>query len=161
MKLRILIFILVLSSIISGCGTSTVITKNSPNIVISRTGIEAVGVCTSQIQKVSNDIAIRLARAELMEYLNLALNNIDKELKLAAGTHCANQLLNTKVAAINEYEKRGNITTTAKVELSFKNLDNWIDNYYDSLLADDIMRLNTNKVEFKKLIYKHLNTSVQ
>lgn len=146
--------------IISGCGTTNITSHKDSNITITKSGIEAIGTGVSQNERISNSIATRLARTNLLEYINLALAKTDKELGLSIGTHTEDKLQGSKVIETTQYKQRKNIITIAHVEVSNDKIRQWIDSYYETLPADDTLRVQTNKNSFAKLIYKHLNINL-
>lgn len=157
MNLRHLFFI-VMPFIICGCATTSVVPHKSTNITISEEGIEAIGVGVSKIEKISNSSAIRSARYNLIDYLNVALAKVYKELgcsQLSTG----NTLQNSKVIETALYNKKGNFSTVARVGISFDEIRKWIDSYYDSLPADDKLKAHS-KDKFTQLMYKQLNINL-
>ncbi len=146
--------------IISGCRTTNITSHKDSDITITKSGIEAIGTGISQNERISNSIATRLARTNLLEYINLALAKTDKELGLSIGTHTEDKLQGSKVIETTQYKQRKNIITIAHVEINNDKIHQWIDSYYEALPADDTLRIQTSKNSFSKLIYKHLNINL-
>lgn len=140
------------------CATTSVTTPKVENIIIAETGIEAIGIGVSQNEKMSNSIAVRSARMNLMDYLNDALVNTYKELGIQnIEEHKEKILQNTKVTATNSFVQRKKITTRASVVITLDELSKWVAVHYDNLSADDIIKSKITKNEFMELMYKHLH----
>lgn len=140
------------------CATTPMTVHKGTNIIITETGLEAIGIGVSQNEKMSNSIAVRSARMNLMDYLNSALANTYKELEIHdIAEHKENILQNSKVIVSNSFVRRKNITTQATVVITLDGISKWVEFYYDNLSADDILRLKTTKNEFMGLMYKHLH----
>lgn len=157
MKLKYIAFLIV-PIIIWGCRTTNITSHKASDITITKSGIEAIGIDVSQNERISNSIAIHLAQIKLLEYLNLALAKTDKELGLSIGTHTENRLQGSKVIKTYKQRKNTNIITITHVGISNDEIRQWIDSYYETLPADDTLRVQTSKNSFSKLIYKHLKT---
>ncbi len=100
LTLKLTVF-LVIVSVICSCAHTSIAVHEEPNIIITETGIEAIGTGMSQNGKISNTIAVRLARANLIDYLNIALANIDKDYGIKDVAHKENLLRNSRVIETN------------------------------------------------------------
>ncbi len=156
LTLKLTVF-LVIVSVICSCAHTSIAVHEEPNIIITETGIEAIGTGMSQNGKISNTIAVRLARANLIDYLNIALANTDKDYGIKDVAHKENLLRNSRVIETNQSVRRKNIITEARVRLTFDEIFKWVDLYYDNLPADDMLKTQITKDKFTEHIYIHLH----
>lgn len=150
--------ILVAVSFLYSCATTSVATDKGPNVIITETGIEAIGIGVSQNEKLSKSIAVRLARMNLAEYLNTALANTYKELEIQDIVELKENILqNSKVIENNSFVQRKNITTKARVGITLEDISKWEDSYYDYLQANVILESQITKGQFMEILSKHLH----
>lgn len=152
-----LVLFLVIVYVFCSCAHTSRSTHKVPNIIITDTGIEAIGTGVSQNEKISNSIAVRLARADLIDYFNIALANTYKELGIIDIVNKINLLQNSKVIETNHSARRKNITTVVRVGVTFDEVFKWVNLYYDNLPANDILKTQITKDKFTELVYEHLH----
>lgn len=136
--------------------------NNSQNVIVTDNGLLSKGTGISQIERTSRSIAIRMARNELIKYLNLVLSKIDLDYHIPKGTHTESELKDTKVIEIKQTTHKGNITTNAWVEWSNQNINVWAELYYELLPKDDLLKTQIKENEFIRLIinYSQINYSL-
>lgn len=152
--------IIILSILVAlSCGTP----KNAAaiyNVTVSENGLVGKGVGVSKIERTSNSIAIRMARAELVSHINSVLSKIDQDYNLQSGTHSESVLKGTKVIDSSTTVHKGNITTIAFVEWSNQDIIDWAETYYADLSEDDGIRTQIQQDEFISLILTYLQIKI-
>lgn len=152
--------IIILSMLFAlSCGTPKNVAVTS-NVTVSENGLVGKGVGVSKIERTSNSIAIRMARAELVSHINSVLSKIDQDYKLPSGAHSESILKGTKVIDSSSTIHKGDITTIAFVEWSNQEIKDWAESYYINLPEDDGIRSQFKQNEFISLILTYLQIKI-
>lgn len=155
--MRKIFILLVLGLTICSCGASRHSASNT-SFFVTENGVAGLGTATSQNERNATSIAVRLARAHLIEGINSVLNSIDQSIGIEDGTHVEHLLRDSKIVNKDLKISKDNFTVTAVVELSKASITEWADNYYNNLPDGDPLH-KISKEEFIHLLHKSLNTN--